>query len=744
MNKSNQFPVFVNSFKIKTLEEAEKNVYSYHYEFKKSPEQSQISRLVNQIASQAKVSAVKHHDKIVSYSQIQQQQLETDKYHLFPQGVITLNTSQEDDRITLEKLQRKILKDRLYKLGKYYIEKNSSQGGLICWQKTEANIKSEISGWEVYKGFKLDIFVSSQGNVFLEVDEHYKLFSAWTLTQWLEWYPDFSANILRNTYDQRTWELQKITNEDPNNVDSGSGQTLAVYHKNHQKPATDEEINSSKVIYVKPYKSKKEELYSHLSSRVKPCLFLDTLSELAGQGDRKIKEVFNLIKPSIQDRFFRATEIAKQLGIEIYNIDEKNLANIKVAQVQARQISQDKSTLLAYSSKKVDRVFKSLDQGCFRVGEIKFGCINLLDKNQNGWSKFILQKLQTLSKRHEINIDTSLVKTASDIPEKAFEIDQFWQAWVEQDIRTILVISEWLDNKYKSQLTRDALEHGITLQFMLPLKENVKRIESSKGVEYRVSCSISDQYRANNIILGLLAKAGWQAVGLSPLENEYAADLVIGFDAGRNETLSYGTSSFAVLADGQILGWELPEAQKGEILDPDHVRRTVRRIISQFQKMNGKQSPKRMLLMRDGLIQQREFSLIMQALEEGDIKYDLISVRKSGAGRIGKQNLDESYIDAPKGTVIFSGNDKFKIVTSEAKAGGSIRPLFVVREQGDTPIEIIAEQFYRLTQLHPASGSFTSRLPMPLHYADKLAKKVQSLGSVGILQNLDRNKLFFV
>jgi len=615
---------------------------------------------------------------------------------------------------------------------------------LICWQKTEADIRSDVSGWEIYRGFKLDIFVSSQGNVFLEVDEHYKLFSAWTLTQWLEWYPDFSAKILRNTYDGRTWKLQKITNEDPNNIDSGTGQTLATYHKNHQKPATDQEINSSKVIYVKPYNSKKEESYPHLSSRVKPCLFLDTLSELASQGDRKVKEVFNLIKPSIEDRFSRATEIAKQLAVEIYNIDEEISDDIKVVQVQAQQSSQDKSILLAHSSKRIDKVFKSLDQGCFRVGEIKFGCINLLDKNQDGWSKFILQKLQKLATIHNINIDANLVKAAVDIPEKDFEIDQFWESWVEQDIKTILVISEWLDNKYKTKLTRDALEHGITLQFMLPLKENVRRIESNKGVESKITCFTSDQYRANNILLGLLAKAGWQAVGLPLLNNEYAADLVIGFDAGRNETLSYGTSSFAVLADGQILGWELPEAQKGEILDPDHVRRTVRRIISQFQKMNGKQSPKRILLMRDGLIQQQEFSLITEALEEGEIKYDLISVRKSGAGRIGRRNSDGTYVDAPKGTVIFSGNDKFKIVTSEAKAGGSARPLFVVREQGDTPIEIIAEQFYRLTQLHPVSGSFTSRLPMPLNYADKLAKKIQSLGSVGILQNLDRKKLFFV
>lgn len=163
-----------------------------------------------------------------------------------------------------------------------------------------------------------------------------------------------------------------------------------------------------------------------------------------------------------------------------------------------------------------------------------------------------------------------------------------------------------------------------------------------------------------------------------------------------------------------------------------------------FKKMNGKQSPKRILLMRDGLIQQQEFSLITEALEEGEIKYDLISVRKSGAGRIGRRNSDGTYVDAPKGTVIFSGNDKFKIVTSEAKAGGSARPLFVVREQGDTPIEIIAEQFYRLTQLHPVSGSFTSRLPMPLNYADKLAKKNSVFRICGILQNLDRKKLFFV
>lgn len=98
-----------------------------------------------------------------------------------------------------------------------------------------------------------------------------------------------------------------------------------------------------------------------------------------------------------------------------------------------------------------------------------------------------------------------------------------------QGTKTILVVTPWLKNQEKTQLRREALEANIALQFMQPM---IKQ----------------EDFRVANIVLGMLVKAAWQPVGLEPIESEYAADLVIGFDAGTNGLLHFGTSAFSILA----------------------------------------------------------------------------------------------------------------------------------------------------------------------------------------------------
>jgi argonaute-like protein implicated in RNA metabolism and viral defense len=155
--------------------------------------------------------------------------------------------------------------------------------------------------------------------------------------------------------------------------------------------------------------------------------------------------------------------------------------------------------------------------------------------------------------------------------------------------------------------------------------------------------------------------------------------------------------------------------------------------------------PQRILLLRDGIVQADEFKDTVDALLEENIAVDLLSVRKSGAGRMAILPYQSEILkDASPGTTILSTDGKtFRIVTSEAKAGGSARPLQIVRDYGDAPLEILARQIDRLSMLNPASAYAYSRLPYVLHFADKMAKTVQNLGGISILQGVDRHKIFF-
>ncbi len=153
-----------------------------------------------------------------------------------------------------------------------------------------------------------------------------------------------------------------------------------------------------------------------------------------------------------------------------------------------------------------------------------------------------------------------------------------------------------------------------------------------------------------------------------------------------------------------------------------------------------------MLLLRDGKTQRQEFDLALRELARVGIGYDLVSVRKSGGGRIypqqGERLTDGLYVPLPDS----EGRAAFLLLTAypgEGRMGGTPRPLKVVHEAGSTPVEELARQIYHLSRLYPPSGYRFPSLPAPLHLADRLVREVGRIG-LSSLQGLDREKLFFV
>ncbi len=330
------------------------------------------------------------------------------------------------------------------------------------------------------------------------------------------------------------------------------------------------------------------------------------------------------------------------------------------------------------------------------------------------------------SNNTKIQLETP--KTTDKVPKGDLERQIFWREWAKAGVQTILVMCPRLSSSRKQKIRIEALKAGIATQFMIPTPKD-------------------DSYKAMNVVLGLLAKAGWQAVRLEPIEHPQTADLVIGFDTGTNRELYYGTSAFAVLSDGQSLGWEIPDVQRGESFSGEAVWQTVSRLILRFREHSGR-FPKRVLLMRDGLVQDGEFDNTIDKLKEENIEVDVIGVRKSGGGRMGREMLQDDqivYRDTDSGTAVLMPDEKsFLLVTTQARAGGSVRPLRVVHTYGNSPLELLAIQTYHLTKLHPASGYSSSRLPYVLHSADKHSKEFQRIGQMSILQNLNRQKLIGV
>ena len=375
----------------------------------------------------------------------------------------------------------------------------------------------------------------------------------------------------------------------------------------------------------------------HLSCRLSPCLTMEMLANLAEKSEintqKDIQGVFDYIKKSLDVRLKESEQTAHSVIKEIYNI----VASPKASIVTGYTLPKGK---LFAKKGAVDKTGQVRYKGCIKVGEVKFGCLNLYN-SQSKYPDEVEKCLKEVAKNSNAEIEYGSYKTSEQLPQKNLDRQMFWQEWAQTGIQTILVVTPWLTNERKREIRVEALQAGIATQFMLPLPK-------------------ADAYKAMNVVLGLLCKAGWQTVRLEPLDHPEAADLIIGFDTGTNRELYYGTSAFAILANGQSLGWELPDVQRGERFSGQAVWQTVSKLILRFHKICGRY-PKRLLLMRDGLVQDGEFEQTIKALQEKNISVDLIGVRKSGVGRMGREVYEKAekvYRDAQIGSVVFSPEEQ--------------------------------------------------------------------------------------
>lgn len=727
---SKNVQVYLNQFFIKTLTREDRKFYRYRCVFEKEVFSGQEFQKIGNICYKVGVDAVRLDYDLITRFPVREQKIRGEDWRLEDFREVFLNLGDPSERKAIAQLELKNLENVLKeKMSRTLVEPKYGVGLILSKVDTEKH----GDGWEVYKASKLDINIDEQGNLFLEIDPFSRFYSPWTFHEWEKRYPNCPIQYVRNTYlDKKgkyiTWRYEDKSKENPSSVQIPSlGISLAQYHLN--QGATLEEVENSYVVQVKSsgYGKKKHEIISHLSLRLSPVLTMDTLASLTEdktlshkqKGD--IASVFTGVKKIISERFKVGTELSAGIAKVVYGI---NLGNdISPLSIQGSTFGKSKLYGKKGIIQKTADVFSS---GCIKVGETKFGCLNLL--NIPEYPKTVEEELRKVAKNTNVEISLMPSRIKSDFPVGEIDRQRFWESWAELEIKTVLVITHNLLTKSEFQKIRvDALQAGIATQFMQPMLK-------------------PDSFRAKNVVLGLLAKAAWQSVRLEPIDHPQAAEMVIGFDTGTNRELYYGTCAFAVLADGQSLGWELPDVQRGETFSGQAVWQTVRRLLLRFNKICGR-FPTQILLMRDGFVQEQEFTDTIAYLEEKNIGVDVISVRKSGSGRMGIKNFSEQglrYHNVQAGTVVMIPEQKSFLLVSIQARMGTARPLRVVHEYGETPLEIIAQQTYNQCQLHPASGYSHARLPWVLHLADKTSKELQRIKQVSILQNLDREKLFSV
>lgn len=731
-SKFRQSSIVLNRFYVKSLTQAELTVYEYRCNFQTTPEPGTEQQFLAGICYRLGVLAVRLGSDIMTKEAVSPDRLQGEGWQLTLTGTKQLNCRNDAHRRALETFERKFLEKYLPSSSQTDVQR-ASEGGLIWWITGSQGIERSGNGWEVHRGRRIDISLDIEGNLYLEVDIHHRFYTPWTVHQWLQQYPEIPLGYVRNNYQDEkrkfiSWQYGQLSREKPQDVLlDGLGMSLADYHRN--KGATEEEVEQSYVVYVKPIGWRKGRLTAHLSRRLSPSLTMEMLARVGEEssvGDREkreIRAVFKDIKQSINQRLQESQKTASWILDKIYGISTSAIA------LSCDGFLLPPAKLLAANRQPVAKTADIRNKGCAKVGETSFGYLNLYN-NQPQYPLEVHKCLLEIANKNNLQLSLDQCRVQSDYPQGDLDQQMFWQTWSSQRIKTVLVVMPWDFQFDKQKIRIQAIQAGIATQFMVPLPK-------------------ADKYKALNVTLGLLCKAGWQPIQLEPVDHPEAADLIIGFDTGTNRELYYGTSAFAVLADGQSLGWELPDIQRGETFSGQAIWQTISKLIIKFYQV-CQRYPNKLLLMRDGLVQEGEFQQTIELLKEKNIAVDIISVRKSGAGRMGQEfneNGQLVYRDAEIGSVIFQPSERsFIMVTSQpvSKTIGSVRPLRIVHEYGSTDLELLALQTYHLTQLHPASGFRSCRLPWVLHLADRSSKEFQRIGQISVLQNISREKLIAV
>lgn len=722
--------VVMNRFLVKELTSTDCSVYEYICNFKDDPEREEIQKSLFRVCYSVKVPATVLGSRIITKDKIAPEYLENENWQLSLVSSRILNCQNLHELKGLERLERNRLERELKKWNFASVEK--SGGVLVWWITGDAGKEKCGEGWEVHKGRKIDVYIDSNNYLYLEIDVHHRFYTPWTLHQWQDKYPDILCTYVRNTYRDKNnnyinWRYERTSDQPPGEVLlDGLDMNLAEYHI--KIGATEEEVNNSRVVYVSKANQwgSRRQSTAHLSQRLSPSLTMDMLAAIAERSEgterKNTQEVFSLVKKDIDFRLKESEKMAQKIIKDIYRIDEIP----SPLTVQGKLLSKGK--LLALNGEIV-RVAQVRSKGCIKVGETNFGCLNLYNDSPR-YPEEVANFLLDVAKKSKVDINIDFYRTISQLPDSSLDRQMFWQNWANEQVKTVLVVMPWSSSERKQQIRIDALKAGIATQFIVPIPK-------------------AGSHKAANVALGLLCKAGWQPVRLEPIDHPEAPDLIIGFDTGTNRELYYGTSAFAILADGQSLGWELPDVQKGERFSGDGIWQTVSKLVIKFYGLSNRY-PRRILLMRDGLVQEGEFEQTIEELNKKGIAVDILSVRKSGSARMGYEFIQDGkreYRDAKMGSVVFAHQERsFILVTSKPVSAklGSARPLTIIHEYGDTQLELLALQTYHLTQLHPASGFSASRLPWVLHLADKSSKEFQRIGQMSILQNLNREKLIAV
>lgn len=697
-NGLERMEIYLNRFPLRVLSEEELSPFLFRLELSPFPSRDELYPLAAWAIRRLGVPAVFWQESFcLTWGSPQTLQGEVRAgetvygFTLQEEGKRRLDPANPPERRALSDLASRWLERKLKELRDPRIEVEGR------WVYNKNKVVASGRGWRVLRGAFLDLKVDPEGTLLLEVDLSYRFFPTHTLEEWLQEGHPLPKRV-RNNYPDgfgRSWEVVRLGEEAPQQVLLRGGKSLLEYHQERGRLLDRE---AGRVVWLRdPSRGRREEI-PHLTGLLLPVLTLEEIHDLG--------EV-----PPLQILSAKRLEISRQTAR--WAVSTLKLGGpLKPQPLRVKAFRLPPPVLVAAKGLRVGKAADSLEKGVFKEKKAKVALLRL--DGGKGWPSF-LDKEALRRVGLEVG-EAGLSGATSDVPKDELSFRAELRKLSSEGFSALLVLTPPLTQEFRNRLKSLSLAEGLPTQLLnTPVGE-------------------SDRHRVANALLGLLTKVGAQPVAL---KGEYPAELAVGFDAGGKGSFRFGGAVCAVGKEGGVLSWSLPEAQAGERIPEEVVWDLLQEALLAFKDSMGR-LPAKALLLRDGKIPKGEFAKALEELKRRGVAYDLVSVRKTGGGRIypTKGRLAD-------GLFLPLEDEEFLLLTVHREGRGTPRPLKLIREEGETPILELARQIYHLTRLHPASGFLFPRLPAPLHLADRLVREVGRLG-IRHLKKVDRSQLFFV
>ncbi|MCH9055051.1 argonaute PAZ domain-containing protein [Synechococcus sp. PCC 6716] len=218
-SSGNSYPVILNQFCVKTLEEEARLLYPFTCQWQQNPELGTEAYALNKVCYQLAVPAARWGSAIVTRQP--PEQLETEAWQLVPQPRRVFDCTRLEDREALESLCRQELY-RYFKQRDREDVDRASNNSIRIWERKPS--ESPAQGWTVHQGFCLDVRLDATAKLYLEIDRFHHFWTPLTLQEWLNTYPEYVPLIkwVRNTYLKNNqflrWQLHSISHERPEAV----------------------------------------------------------------------------------------------------------------------------------------------------------------------------------------------------------------------------------------------------------------------------------------------------------------------------------------------------------------------------------------------------------------------------------------------------------------------------------------------------------------------------------------------